>query len=123
MIKSLTSHLSQHHSKLSRIHFHSLPFHVIATTASSAWGDQLASLSAGSRQAILQACGNEDLLSVDADIGLVTVNNKQIIKPVIEIKDGISFHITPTLVCRKPLQTVGLGDGISASGLLYSKYL
>jgi len=33
---------------------------------------------------------------------------------------GISFYLAPVLVCRAPTKTVGLGDIISATGLLYS---
>lgn len=43
--------------------------------------------------------------------------------PVIEFvraRHGIRFYLTPVLVCRDPVKTVGLGDAISASGLFYS---
>ena len=38
-------------------------------------------------------------------------------------RNGISFYLSPVLVCRKPLKTVGLGDAISATGLLNSQYV
>ena len=36
---------------------------------------------------------------------------------------GYNFDISPVLICKKPLKTVGLGDAISASGLVFSKYV
>lgn len=38
-------------------------------------------------------------------------------------RGDVSFHLSPVLVCRKPLKTVGLGDAISATGLLNSQYV
>ena len=35
---------------------------------------------------------------------------------------GYQFAFSPVLVCKKPLKTVGLGDAISATGLIYSTY-
>ncbi len=41
--------------------------------------------------------------------------------PVTEFRRGkINFFLSPVLVCKKPLKTVGLGDAISSVGLLYS---
>jgi ADP-dependent phosphofructokinase/glucokinase len=34
-------------------------------------------------------------------------------------KNGLVFYVVPVGVCRKPGKTVGLGDAISASGLLH----
>ncbi len=34
-------------------------------------------------------------------------------------EDNIEFYLAPVLVCRKPVRTVGLGDAISAVGLVY----
>ncbi len=36
--------------------------------------------------------------------------------------DNIKLYICPVLVCKRPLKTVGLGDAISASGLLYNVF-
>jgi ADP-dependent glucokinase len=33
------------------------------------------------------------------------------------------FVFSPVLVCRQPVKTVGLGDAISATGLMYSQFL
>ena len=44
-------------------------------------------------------------------------------KPVVEFEyEGFEFAFSPVLVCKKPRRTVGLGDAISATGLLYSQY-
>jgi len=41
---------------------------------------------------------------------------------VVWTEDNIEFNLSPVLVCRKPMKTVGLGDAISAVGLLYQDY-
>jgi hypothetical protein len=35
---------------------------------------------------------------------------------------GVALALSPVLVCRKPAKTVGLGDAISATGLIHSQY-
>ncbi len=44
--------------------------------------------------------------------------------PVIEFQRGtnLNFYFTPVLVCKKPIKTVGLGDAISSTGLIYSSF-
>lgn len=119
MIKFLFQHLHKvHDNKLSRIHFHTLSFHIIATNHKSPWSNQLVAVSAGARQAALQACGG-DIGPDRVDMGVQNTG------PVHEwtTTEGVSFHMTSSLICRRPLKTVGLGDAISASGLLYSDYL
>ncbi|KAI4825557.1 hypothetical protein KUCAC02_021237, partial [Chaenocephalus aceratus] len=37
-------------------------------------------------------------------------------------RGNVTFHLTAVLVCRQPLRTVGLGDAISAEGLVYSEF-
>ena len=36
-------------------------------------------------------------------------------------RGNVTFHLSPVLVCKQPLRTVGLGDAISAEGLVYSE--
>lgn len=119
-------------SDLTRIHFHTLVYHILATVDGH-WANQLAAVAAGARVAGTQACATDTIdasrLSLRAprefttsrsEAGSTIVLNPS--KPVVEWhREGISFHFTPVLVCKDPVRTVGLGDAISAEGLLYSE--
>nr|XP_056721906.1 ADP-dependent glucokinase isoform X2 [Euleptes europaea] len=119
-------------SDLTRIHFHTLAYHVLATV-DGYWANQVAAVAAGARVAGTQACATETIdasrvflkapweftTSQTGESSTVSLNPSA---PVSEWhRDGISFHYTPVLVCKDPLRTVGLGDAISAEGLLYSE--
>ncbi|XP_025025290.1 ADP-dependent glucokinase isoform X3 [Python bivittatus] len=119
-------------SDLTRIHFHTLAYHLLATV-DGYWANQVAAVAAGARVAGTQAC---DTQTIDASkvflkaplefatskmegASRVSLNPKE---PVSEWhRNGVAFHYTPVLVCKSPLRTVGLGDAISAEGLLYSE--
>ncbi|XP_025050700.1 ADP-dependent glucokinase [Alligator sinensis] len=119
-------------SDLTRIHFHTLAYHVLATV-DGYWGNQIAAVAAGARVAGTQACATEtidtDKVSLKAPLEFVTsqteTNTKISLNPGEPVahwqREGISFHFTPVLVCKDPIRTVGLGDAISAEGLLYSE--
>ncbi|XP_058501282.1 ADP-dependent glucokinase isoform X1 [Solea solea] len=117
---------------LTRIHFHTLAYHVLATV-DGYWGNQAAAVMAGARVASSQACGLQsvDVSKVELKVQLefpsshfeprekLTLNPAE---PVTVWRRGnITFHLTPVLVCKQPLRTVGLGDAISAEGLVYSE--
>ncbi|XP_078006917.1 ADP-dependent glucokinase isoform X2 [Phascolarctos cinereus] len=119
-------------SDLTRIHFHTLAYHILATVDGH-WGNQLASVAAGARVAGTQACASEmidtsrvslkapqEFLTSHSEAGSrISVNPDE---PVVQwYREGISFHFTPVLVCKDPIRTVGLGDAISAEGLFYSE--
>ncbi|XP_071964756.1 ADP-dependent glucokinase-like [Antedon mediterranea] len=123
-------------STLSRVHFHSLTYHLIATKK-SAWENSQSAVAAGARVAGEQACMKKPIDPSQVDLHIpkafsLSVDNiplrKTIViydpaKPVsIWDRDGVDFAFSPVLVCRKPGNTVGLGDAISATGLLYSMY-
>ncbi|KAM6426003.1 ADP-dependent glucokinase isoform 1-T5 [Liasis olivaceus] len=119
-------------SDLTRIHFHTLAYHLLATV-DGYWANQVAAVAAGARVAGTQACATQ---TIDASkvflkaplefatskmegASRVSLNPKE---PVSEWhRNGVAFHYTPVLVCKSPLRTVGLGDAISAEGLLYSE--
>ncbi|XP_060274901.1 ADP-dependent glucokinase isoform X3 [Ovis aries] len=119
-------------SDLSRIHFHTLAYHILATVDGH-WANQLAAVAAGARVAGTQACATETIdtrrVSLKAphefttsrlEAGSRVVLNPN--EPVVEWhREGVSFHFTPVLVCKDPVRTVGLGDAISAEGLFYSE--
>ncbi|XP_078487995.1 ADP-dependent glucokinase [Ciona intestinalis] len=131
----LKKYSSSPKSRLSRIHFHTLPYHVIATHTASRWRNQASSIVAGTRIACTQACDDDNIaqhpdkvnLRVQGKIRLsVSDSASREFDPshptMTWQKSSISFFFSPVLICKKPLKTVGLGDAISASGLLYSGF-
>ncbi|CAK8676032.1 ADP-dependent glucokinase-like [Clavelina lepadiformis] len=135
MLKTFSSNPN---SRLSRVHFHTLLYHVIVVLQSSPWQNQASAVAAGTRIASTQAC---DDITVQADKvqlrvqgnimlsalkGTNTKNNAQDFDPDNPIiswqSSDFLFFMSPVLICRKPIKTVGLGDAISAAGLLYSGY-
>ena len=118
-------------SRLCRIHFHSLTFHMIGTVPGT-WSNSVVAVTMGTQIAGLQACDRETFHLNDVDLrfpetysrftgGLpVRFNSK---KPVVSFSHrDLDFSLSPVLVCREPLKTVGLGDAISATGLIHSKF-
>lgn len=133
-------------SKLTRIHFHCLMYHIIAEVDANIWSNTVSSLISGSKIAAKQACGfdfndqegDEALASLvefrishekdEKENILFSMGQESSFKfntsnPVIQFKRGsIKFYFTPTLVCKKPLKTVGLGDAISSNGFLFAGF-
>lgn len=117
---------------LTRIHFHTLAYHVLATVDGH-WANQVAAVAAGARVASIQACG---LQSIDASKVVLRAplefhsshgepREKLSLNPTEPVtvwhRGNVTFHLAPVLVCKQPLRTVGLGDAISAEGLVYSE--
>uniref|UniRef100_A0A3B4B1F5 Uncharacterized protein n=1 Tax=Periophthalmus magnuspinnatus TaxID=409849 RepID=A0A3B4B1F5_9GOBI len=118
-------------SLLSRVHFHSLPFHVVAVVTGR-WGNQAASSAAGARTASAQACGRAHVHAPEAQLKApleFNTNNTHMLRldpdqPItVWHQHHVTFHLSPVLVCKQPIRTVGLGDAISANGLLFSEIL
>jgi len=124
-------------SRLTRIHFHCLTYHVIATLP-YVWENSLVATAAGSRAASRQACDIEQLREQDVELRTPEVFARSVThwdlrrslvkgdegNPVSSWHRGdVNFFFSAVLVCRKPKRTVGLGDCISATGLQYSKFL
>uniref|UniRef100_H3CSP7 ADP-dependent glucokinase n=1 Tax=Tetraodon nigroviridis TaxID=99883 RepID=H3CSP7_TETNG len=117
---------------LTRIHFHTLAYHILATVEGH-WGNQAAAVMAGARVASSQACGLQavDVSKVELKAPLEFYSShsepreKLILDPAEPVttwhRGSVTFHMTPVLVCTHPLRTVGLGDAISAEGLVYSE--
>ncbi|XP_058854514.1 ADP-dependent glucokinase-like isoform X2 [Acipenser ruthenus] len=117
---------------LTRIHFHTLTYHILATV-DGFWANQVSAVSAGARVAGSQACGTQEIdvnrvvlkaplefhTSRDEPGQTLTLNPSEPV--VVWHRENVSFYLTPVLVCKNPLRTVGLGDAISAEGLLYSE--
>ena len=127
-------------SRLTRIHFHTLTYHVSFTFTDSRWRNQLSAVLAGTRIAANQACDDDANLNpqkfqlrLSGQVQLTALSDiEKKSKPSVELhpnapviswnRDGIMLNLSPVLVCRKPIKTVGLGDAISATGLLYSGF-
>ncbi|XP_056128569.1 ADP-dependent glucokinase isoform X1 [Rhinichthys klamathensis goyatoka] len=118
---------------LTRIHFHTLAYHILATVEGH-WGNQEAAVASGARVASSQACGlqtvdvNKVILKAPLSFNSSFSEPRESLtvdptRPVTVWRRGnVSFHLTPVLVCKQPLRTVGLGDAISAEGLLFSEF-
>ncbi|XP_030282616.1 ADP-dependent glucokinase isoform X1 [Sparus aurata] len=117
---------------LTRIHFHTLAYHILATV-DGYWGNQAAAVMAGARVASSQSCGLQsvDVSKVELKAPLdfhsshAEPREKLSLNPAEPVtvwqRGNVTFHMTPVLVCKQPLRTVGLGDAISAEGLIYSE--
>ena len=121
--------------QLTRVHFHTLTFHIIATL--HPWLNSRSAVLAGTRVAALQACNSEHfdptkfelrvplefpLSALDEELSehIVTITPAS---PVASWQRGaVEYVLTPVLVCKAPLKTVGLGDAISSMGLLHSEF-
>uniref|UniRef100_A0A8C6TPJ8 ADP-dependent glucokinase n=1 Tax=Neogobius melanostomus TaxID=47308 RepID=A0A8C6TPJ8_9GOBI len=83
------------------------------------WFCRAACTAAGARTASAQACApltfsiNEShALTLDPD------------RPItVWQQNHVTLHLSPVLVCKRPIRTVGLGDAITANGLLFSEIL
>ena len=118
-------------SRLTRVHFHSLTYHIVGTLP-SAWHNTKAAVAAGTRMAGRQACDVNTLSPPDIELRIPesfklfsgqdghTFDESN---PVFSWdREGFNFVFSPVLVCISPLKTVGLGDAISATGLMYSDF-
>lgn len=96
------------------------------------WISGTASVVAGSLQCTQQACGREGAIPLDEveiQLGQERITKKDgkvtVVSPSTVTKwydaVGVDFFVAPVMVCKYPIRTVGLGDSISASGLLYDR--
>ena len=132
------SSLGRPGSLLSRVHFHTLSFHIIVTLQEGGrWGNSVSAVLAGAQVAGLQACNLPDfdppqfeiraplsfpLSSSDSKLSRTTMDVTPDAPVASWVREGMAYHFTPVLVCREPVRTVGLGDAISSLGLLFSQF-
>ncbi|XP_076026045.1 ADP-dependent glucokinase isoform X2 [Genypterus blacodes] len=121
-------------AEFTRIHFHTLAYHIMATV-DGYWGNQAAAVMAGARVASSQACGLQFVDTSKVEVKMPLEFNNSNLEPTEKLslnpaepvtvwhRGNVSFHLTPVLVCKQPLRTVGLGDAISAEGLVYSELM
>ncbi|XP_061629360.1 ADP-dependent glucokinase isoform X1 [Phyllopteryx taeniolatus] len=117
---------------LTRVHFHTLAYHVLATV-DGYWANQVAAVTAGARVASSQACGTRAVDATKVELKAPLRFHSSHSEPRVALsldpaapvtvwrRGNVTFHMTPVLVCKQPLRTVGLGDAISAEGLVYSE--
>ena len=123
-------------SRLTRIHFHSLTYHIIAVMPQY-WSQSEAAAAAGSSAVTRQACNHKDIRVEEVELRTPkyfarSVSNWTLRRNLVKhdnanpttswSRDNIDFHFSAVLVCKKPKRTVGLGDCISGTGLQFSKF-
>lgn len=118
-------------SRLTRVHFHSLTYHIVGVVP-GAWSNSESAVAAGTRLAGRQACDVGNLSPEEVDLRIP--ENFKLFSgdidrqfdqenPVLSWdREGLHFVFSPVLVCHEPKKTVGLGDAISATGLMYSQF-
>jgi len=118
-----TDKLQNQVNRFSRIHFHSLKFHIVAQSKKM-WEPGRISVAAGSFKASIQSCewdqkihSPDNLYTLLVDESTLQFKDKD---PVLYHQyKNIEYYIAPVLVCKSPSKTVGLGDAISSAGLIY----
>ncbi|XP_068595634.1 ADP-dependent glucokinase [Brachionichthys hirsutus] len=120
-------------AELTRIHFHTLAYHILASV-DGYWGNQEAAAMAGARVASSQACGLESVDASRVELRAPLEFHSSYFEPretlslnplepvTVWRRGNVTFCLAPVLICLHPLRTVGLGDAISAEGLLYSEF-
>ncbi|KAF1318770.1 Adp-dependent glucokinase-like, partial [Globisporangium splendens] len=130
-------------AQLSRIHFHTLQFHIICQKQDTMWEDPTAALIQSALMSSKLACGkntsNPQTMRPAAEMEVdpervelllgrqILVSKQQSLKvgidpfsPVITWHEAdFQCHLVPMLACKKPDHTAGLGDNISGTGMAY----
>lgn len=121
-------------TRLSRVHFHSLTFHLLGVRPQR-WRNTAAAVAAGARTASTKACGMEQPEPSLAELRLPrlfrlsgrkdTESAPTTFVPAQGVlewsQQDMQVVMAPVLVCRQPVRTVGLGDSVSAAGLIFSE--
>eukprot|EP01102_Stenamoeba_stenopodia_P005514 TRINITY_DN1626_c0_g3_i1.p1 TRINITY_DN1626_c0_g3~~TRINITY_DN1626_c0_g3_i1.p1 ORF type:complete len:612 (-),score=126.41 TRINITY_DN1626_c0_g3_i1:95-1882(-) len=125
--------------RLSRVHLHSLAFHVICQLNTTAdyysWSAEraISAVAAGSLATTYQACAIDNHrpsaahLEVHSHVFAPHYISDEVLSLGLETYDieeyktshTFSCFVAPVLICKTPIRTVGLGDTISATGLAY----
>ena len=139
-----TSGNSENVRRVSRVHFHALGYHIIAernVTGRTKWSSNLSKgVAAGSVIATLNACGKHPDYNTQQNVISKLLFPNAIYPQENELdllytescrgethagvcvwtRGDTTYSLAPVLVAKHPVNTVGLGDSISASGLLHS---
>ncbi|GLE09254.1 hypothetical protein PINS_up020863 [Pythium insidiosum] len=132
-------------AQLSRIHFHTLQFHIICQRSDSQWEDPTTALIQSALMSTKLACGKNPTdpsvmrhsSEMEVDPARVEVllarelliSQSQSLKveldpfsPVIKWEEeDFTCRLVPMLACKKPDHTAGLGDNISGTGMAYHR--
>ncbi|TDH68091.1 hypothetical protein CCR75_004360 [Bremia lactucae] len=138
-------------AQLSRIHFHTLQFHIVCQHQSSKWADPTTALIQSALMSSKVACGKSfnassisekpTLMRTSADMEVdperieILLAREQVLSARQALKltlDPLSpvytwqeadfqCHLVPMLACKKPDHTAGLGDNISGTGIAYHR--
>ncbi|KAK7116406.1 hypothetical protein V1264_002092 [Littorina saxatilis] len=118
-------------SRLTRIHFHSLTYHIVSVHKDH-WKNVKSATMAGTRVAGHQACDTKESnphfvdLRIPLEFKLYSGDVQRKFDPhnpaFTWTMGEFYFVFSPVLVCKHPLKTVGLGDAISATGLMFSEF-
>ena len=135
----VTTYTKRDDSRLSRVHFHSLAFHIVATPTNGPWHGAQDGLVAGAKVAGLQACNvmsfnpvdfelrmplNFALSQTDHKLSSIHRYGSDDLSHIVHWRrEATDYYLSPVLVCREPTKTVGLGDAISSLGLLFTNFI
>ncbi|CAI5739578.1 unnamed protein product [Peronospora destructor] len=137
-------------AQLSRIHFHTLQFHIVCQKKGSTWEDPTTALVQSALMSSKVACGKPAPASDDDEPQLMRtsaemevdperieillarqqlLSKRQSLKvdldpfsPVVTWQEAdFQCYLVPMLACKKPDHTAGLGDNISGTGVSYHR--
>ncbi|KAJ0405905.1 hypothetical protein ATCC90586_003366 [Pythium insidiosum] len=132
-------------AQLSRIHFHTLQFHIICQRTDSQWEDPTTALIQSALMSTKLACGKNPTdpsimrhsseMEVDPARVEVLLARELLVSqarslkveldpfsPVIKWEEeDFTCSLVPMLACKKPDHTAGLGDNISGTGMAYHR--
>ncbi|CAI5706059.1 unnamed protein product [Peronospora effusa] len=137
-------------AQLSRIHFHTLQFHIVCQKKGSTWEDPTTALVQSALMSSKVACGKPapasdgdepQLMRTSAEMEVdperieILLARQQLLSkrqglkvdldpfsPVVTWQEAdFQCHLVPMLACKKPDHTAGLGDNISGTGVSYHR--
>ncbi|CEG47963.1 adp-dependent glucokinase-like [Plasmopara halstedii] len=138
-------------AQLSRIHFHTLQFHIVCQKMGSKWEDPTTALVQSALMSSKVACGKSRANTTDESIPQPMrtsaemevdptriemllarqqlLSERQNLKveldpfsPIVTWQEAnFQCHLVPMLACKKPDHTAGLGDNISGTGVAYHR--
>ena len=118
-------------SRLTRVHFHTLSFHIIGIVKNE-WTESANAVAAGTRIAGMQACDLSQFDPEQFELRIPKVfypytgAKEHVFDPKSPVlrweRENFIFYFSPVLICKNPLKTVGLGDAISGTALMFSQF-
>ncbi|CAK4701593.1 unnamed protein product [Aphanomyces euteiches] len=100
---------------LSRIHFHTLQFHIICQKRESGWENPMTALMQAALISSKLACGDRSRGMKSSEMSI----NPSLVEIADIFLGDFQCYIVPMLACKRPDHTCGLGDNISGAGMAY----